>query len=131
MTIVEAYAHALHKAVLKHPEQAERYADNLQKIVEKRRHEKLLPAIVRRYQRIVSSMRSDVSTVTVASKHDLEKYRKEISEAKNALGLSPSIQEVENDSLIGGYVVQGKGKRIDGSYKRMLIALYRYMTSNV
>lgn len=124
----QAYVTALTEALMTNSD-TEMVLNNVQRVLIKKGHGRLWPAVLRGALRGIKRMnRANVPHVTVATKAD-EKITK-IQAALVAVGSSASdTYEVSVDStLIGGLVVRYRDKMYDASYKRALVDLYRKVT---
>jgi F0F1-type ATP synthase delta subunit len=98
--------------------------------LKKRDHHSLYPSILRELERNAEKMiTKETATLTLAKKDDESKFKAEIIEALALLGTSSHT--VHTDSTItGGFILEGNEKRIDESYKKKLLTLYRSLTAS-
>ena len=128
MKLEEVYARALDSSI-RGGIKAEDVLPRLVTILKRRGHIKLLPKIARNLERLLEQhTRTKTANVRVAKKTHEEKYKKEIDNARRELGLEKATT-VLDETLIGGYVVEGGSKMIDASYKTALLKLYRTFIS--
>lgn len=101
-------------------------------LLKERGHLSLLPAVVRELEKLQKIRQTgDVCVLRVANVADAERHRQEIKEDVCTLGATALPQQTQVDrTAIGGYVVLARGKRIDRTYKRSLIDLYRTLVTN-
>lgn len=98
---------------------------DLVKLLKHKGHVKLLPDILREFEKVIDSARDEATMVlTCAKKSDLAKYKNKLKEHFGHSGGSFTKEEVD-DTLIGGYVIRSGDTILDGSYKRKLLLLYR------
>lgn len=84
----------------------------------------LLPKVVLHLSRIASHVHAGERIVVAKNANT-----KDVRDAAQHFGLSKDVPLVEDDSLIGGYVLAKKGEQIDASYKRALLTIYRSIVS--
>jgi F-type H+-transporting ATPase subunit delta len=106
--------------------EALRATDKLIELLKKESRLALLPAIVREYERMVRKAEAHTRlTVSVAKASDRQRYAGVIARDAALLGNTEVEEIVEDPSLVGGYVLEANGSRIDQSYKNRLLSLYR------
>jgi F0F1-type ATP synthase delta subunit len=120
----EVYAQALWNASQKEGADAKKIVAQLAKNLESQGRVKLLPAILRSFQRISARKTKLGMTVEVAHASESAKALKEAA----AHGIHAE-HAVVNESLIKGWRASGNGKIVDTSAKRSLIELYRSITA--
>ena len=128
------YAHALLEMLPEHASHEEKLMENFVKTVQANGHAHLLPKILRSFGRIVEK-EEKASTIEVTSATAL-------SESETAsllraepyrLALSSNHRRVirkTDKGIVGGTLVRTGTMRIDASYKRMLLDLYKNMTKS-
>jgi F0F1-type ATP synthase delta subunit len=127
--LARAYAEALYRALEKLHDAKIAFL-NLQKILERRGHTRLFPAIAREFKRLTASHGSVSGVLEVARLKDQERYKDKIADASTQMGLSVDALEVrENPRLIGGYVVRKSDEQYDASFRRALMTLYRQLVA--
>ena len=91
--------------------------------LKRRGHYKLLPVILREFEKIGSVQSvTEAGTLTCASEDEVERYRKELER----YGISDTEVSVEIDeNLVGGFRYEEKNTVIDGCYRKQLLNLYR------
>lgn len=96
-----------------------------------RGHRSLFPAILRELERNAEMMvAKETATLTLAKKDDESKLKAEITKALELIGAT--AHTVRTDSTItGGFILEGNEKRIDESYKKKLLTLYRSLTASL
>ena len=127
------YAEALYRAAHAHNVVAHgTIVDRFVSILRERGYERLLPSIVREYEKIVHERStSEEVHIRVARLHDKDKYETRINEdlAKlHALGRPAHV--AVDESIIGGYSVEAHGTAIDRTYKQALVDLYSSLTNS-
>lgn len=132
-----AYAQALWKMVAEgmSPSKA---VHALRDLLDRDGREALLPRIGKAFARIAEreAHKNDI-ILTVAREHDAPRAKKEAKEALSALGLESSdlpadeagLKTRVDDSLIGGWRLEGKEHLVDASYKHQLLELYNRAVS--
>jgi F0F1-type ATP synthase delta subunit len=99
--------------------------DGLALVLQKRGHKRLYPKILRAMHTLTEKqfMRKAI-TITVAQIRDSEKFKEHITKAVTAL--EGTTYETRIDSTItGGFIAESSERRIDASYKKRLLTLYR------
>jgi F0F1-type ATP synthase delta subunit len=129
----QQYAEALYGATYGKPaDELDRLVANFVRIVDTRGHIRLFPAILREFE-IISEQRAvaDVVTLRLARRDDEVRYREHIERDVHAIGATGlPVTIVTDDTAVGGYEVQARGKRIDRTYKRSLLALYSHLITH-
>jgi F0F1-type ATP synthase delta subunit len=90
----------------------------------------LLPRIGRALERIAQqeSKKTDV-VLSVAKEGDISQAMKHVHDLIAEFGVAPrDVKTRIDDSLIGGWRLEGKEKLIDASYKRRLLDLFSRVT---
>lgn len=88
--------------------------------------EALLPRIARAFERLAQrEARKDDVVLTVAREKDLAHAKKEVKEVLSSLGIESSDLKTQvDDSLIGGWRLEGKEHLVDASYKQQLLNIF-------
>ncbi|HEU4677207.1 MAG TPA: hypothetical protein VFS75_00625 [Candidatus Paceibacterota bacterium] len=73
--------------------------------------------------------RTSRPVLSVARERDVARYEREIADAFARLGSSEKPAVEVNDNLIGGFVAEASGKRIDRSFKTKLLHAYQRLTA--
>ncbi len=92
--------------------------------------EALLPRIGRAFARIAAreSDRNDV-VLTVAREKDERAAHKAVKELLSQLGVEPKALKTQvDDTLIGGWRLEGRDQMVDASYKNKLLTLFSRAT---
>jgi F0F1-type ATP synthase delta subunit len=90
----------------------------------------LLPRVAHAFMRIAEreSRKSDY-TLTVAREHDLAHAKKEMKALTGDLGIDvDNLKTQVDDSLIGGWRLEGNERLVDASYKKGLLDIYNGVT---
>lgn len=123
----DTYATALYQALDNtehhtHDQLLKRFID----VVTSRRHERLLPAIVRAFERkIARAQQGQVAHITFAHSADANNMDGLLQKDLRELGAQDASRTTTEDpTLIGGYVITARGQRLDASYKRALLEMY-------
>ena len=125
MTTAYGYARALYELQETGTGEPSAYATKLLQLLERKGYTKLLPDILREFERITDSARDDATlTLTCARTKDLAKYRDKLKEHFGHSGKA-FTKELIDDTLIGGYVLRNGDTVVDASYKNKLLLLYR------
>jgi F0F1-type ATP synthase delta subunit len=94
-----------------------------------RGHESLLPRILESAMReLRDRFDPKLSRATVASERAVETENAAIQLALKRLGVDGAADVGIDHSLVGGFVVEYRHRRIDSSHKRALKELYRAIT---
>jgi F0F1-type ATP synthase delta subunit len=130
------YAEALYEALteknVKTEADAHKVFTRFRKVLALRGHEKLLPFVVHELEKIAVREKNNnqVLLVTADKKsqtkwsHAYDHYKKEGVVPKGA-----ALQELVDESIVGGYQIRTKDTLIDASYKKSLLELYRKITN--
>jgi len=90
----------------------------------------LMPKIARAFARIAErEHRKRAVTLSVAHEKDALKAEREVKKVLEELGASAEDIEVHvDDSLIGGWRLEGREWLLDASYKKSLLSIYNRAT---
>ena len=93
----------------------------------------LLPRIARAFGRIAErQMRKNALIISVAHEKDANKAKRQAKEMLEEAGVDPKDIEVRiDDTLIGGWHLEGRGTLIDNSFKKSLLDMYNAATSSI
>ena len=97
----------------------------LDRVLQKKGHEKLRPRILRELEHVYESGTNTQATVTVRTKDDLKRFASAIKEAGDKLGIESEAEPRIDATLVGGFTLSTGARQIDRSYKHALINLYR------
>ena len=103
----------------------------LQETLKANGREALLPRIARAFARIAEreAKRSDV-VLTVAREKDERHAHKEVKGMLKEMGIdTKDLKTQVDDTLIGGWRLEGKEQLVDASYKNQLFELYNRATA--
>lgn len=103
----------------------------LQETLKVHGREALLPRIASAFARIAEreTKRSDV-VLTVAREKDERRAHKDIKEMLTRMGVEQKDLKTQiDDTLIGGWRLEGKETLVDASYKNQLLELYNRVTA--
>lgn len=103
---------------------------SLKELLERSGRAALIPKVVRAFARLAEreSKKNDL-VLTVARDIDERHARTEAREILEALEDSKDLKTQVDDSLIGGWRLEGKGMLIDNSHKNKLLGIYHRVTS--
>lgn len=93
--------------------------------------EALLPRIARAFARIAEreARRNDV-ILTIAREKDERPAQKAVAGLLSVMGIEAKDLKTQiDDSLIGGWRLEGKEQLVDASYKSQLLALFNRVTA--
>lgn len=132
MNMEQAYAQALWKIVEggKTPHQA---VHALHEMLKRDGREALLPRIASAFERIAQrAARKDDIVLTVAREKDLAEAKRKAKEVLSSLGIDlgdlpagkAGLKTQVDDSLIGGWRLEGKEHLVDASYKQQLLNIF-------
>ncbi len=120
----EGYSEAVYTAV-QNGTDIKAALERLGEILKRHGHEALYPRILQSLKaRFAQDMLRGTATVRLAKDADEKKYTKEIGAFLESQKLSAS-EIVVDETLIGGYVFEGGGSRVDASYKKSLLNIYK------
>jgi F0F1-type ATP synthase delta subunit len=91
----------------------------------------LMPRVAHAFARIAErESRKRDYTLTVAREGDLAHAKKEVHTYTSELGIAEADLKTQvDDSLIGGWRLEGNERLVDVSYKKRLLDLYKSVTS--
>lgn len=121
----EAYAQALWVVIQKGKTPQEAVAA-LKKTLEGRGRMALLPKIANAFQRLAAKeSQKNTLTLSVARQKDFQKAVKDVENVLTELRISETdVCESVDESLIGGWRLEGKGILVDQSWKKALLSIY-------
>jgi len=93
--------------------------------------EALLPHVAKAFARLAEqeSKRNDI-VLTVAREHDTQIAHKEVKTILEKMGVDQAALKTQvDDSLIGGWRLEGNGTLVDASYKNQLLELFNRVTA--
>lgn len=87
---------------------------------------KLYPRVLRGLSEKVSRKNKTESTVLVVARDiDVERHKDEIETALSHIGGSEGYTTLIDPTVIGGFMVTGRGRRIDHTHKSTLLHVYQ------
>lgn len=87
---------------------------------------KLYPRVLRGLSEKVSRKNKTESTVLVVARDiDVQRHKDEITEALAHIGGSEGYTTLIDPTVIGGFMVTGRGRRIDHTHKSTLLHVYQ------
>lgn len=125
----KAYAQALWNAIAGGADH-QKAVHAMQQMLKAQGREALMPRIAKAFERLAAheSARSTL-TLVIADKHHEAHARKEAIETLKKLGIDTQTIETRTDeSLIGGWRLEGQEHLVDASYKKHLLAIYQAAT---
>jgi len=125
------YAHAL-LAIIASGTPVDTALAGLRTALKKKHHDKLLSPILQEALRVLSAQKSsNQAVVMVASAKQAAAMTDKIRQALSGLGASTdtSVEEVVDETLIGGFVATYNYQEHDQSYKRALKSLFESITA--
>lgn len=129
MNMEEKYAQALWRMVEDgvKPKEA---VSKLRVILAKHRRERLLPRIGRAFERIAAREASKQKvTLSIAHKKEEAKAMREAKEALREMDAEArDVEVVLDETLVGGWRLEGREHLVDASFKKHLLALYNRAT---
>ena len=129
MNLAKGYAHALYDLEREGNLDADTAVSKLVQILKAKGHIRLLPSILSEYKETLEISRDKKTVIlTCARESDFEKYRIELKEHLGHLN-SDFTEEVVDDTIIGGYILQKEDSVIDASFKKKLLLLYQGATA--
>ena len=104
---------------------------NLMRMLKARGHERLYPKILTLLLReCEKGERSGTVTLVLAQSEDAPLFKEAIERALGALN-APEYTTRIDPTITGGFIIEGGETRIDQSYKRRLLTLYRSLINHV
>jgi F0F1-type ATP synthase delta subunit len=124
-----AYAQALWQMIEDGAKPHEAVA-SLKKTLQAKGRMALLPRIGRAFERLAArKLSGSKMTLTVAREKDAKVALKEAKEVLTQLGAADfDLCEAVDDSLIGGWRLEGRGVLVDQSWKKSLLSIYNAAT---
>ena len=124
------YSQVLVNAELeKNPEEFDVFFKNFLEMLQKKSQVKILPNILAETERLVAETKKDKkSTLMVKDKSFAEKYKQQIAEFSDKFDID-NLDIIENEKIIGGYILKNKKYQIDNSYKKKLLEIYNKIIS--
>jgi len=125
MELSQKYAQALYELTKDKPkeEQESIFADFI-KVLGEKGHSKLLPGILKNFERLVSEGESSYINFIVADEKAKDIYKSELKNYKDHLKQNLKVKIWLDKNIIGGFIIRTKDLIIDKSYKTALINLY-------
>ncbi len=111
--------------ILRELPQDRKHEDHFFAILKRRGHEKLLPAILSAYERILAKESKTAKEVVVVA-HEKEGVKAK-AHAEKFGAVDPTVRV--DHTIVGGWRYMGKSTLVDHTYKRALLDLYRKMTA--
>ncbi len=103
--------------------------DNLGRVLNSYGHTRLYPKILAELsQKLKKHEGKKGAMVTLARSADESVLKQEIKEALTKLGMTEYVTKVD-PTITGGFIAEGGERRIDASYKKTLLTLYRSLIS--
>ncbi len=127
------YAEALYSALADHPKDEAKLVGNFVETLKLNGHTHFLPRIIRSIERYHARDEKERTISITSSKELSEKDTQEMLRKepfKNLLSSSHKrVERIVDASVIGGVIVRTKAVRVDASYKRALLELYKNITA--
>jgi F0F1-type ATP synthase delta subunit len=99
--------------------------EGLKRVLHKRGHERLYPKILRAMKiATVKHEKRNIITVTVARDEDIEIFKVNIDRAVASLEGKDFETHIDT-TITGGFIAESSEGRIDASYEKRLLTLYR------
>lgn len=128
MSMEQAYAAALWKLVEGGMEHR-KAVTALRETLKNQGRERLLPRIARAFQRIaVRDAKKNDLVLTVAAEKEGATAAREAAAILKEMGIEADLKTHVDDSLIGGWRLEGRGVLVDQSYKKQLLDIYNAVT---
>lgn len=126
--VAEEYTEAVHQAI-KNGTDVKQALLRLSVVLARHGHAplygRILHLLKNRFEREITLY---TGRVVVARESDAKKYKKVIDAFIAEHGLLNADTEVD-ENIIGGYVLEGSGTRIDASYKKSLLQIYKKLVA--
>ncbi len=93
----------------------------------------LLPRILRAFERLAErELRKNAATITIARESDERHAKAAVKSILVEMEIAgKDLKTQVDDTLIGGWRLEARGRLIDNSYKNQLVELYRKATGTV
>lgn len=126
----QAYAQALWQ-MIEGGEEPKKALHSLVESLKAHGRESLLPRIGRAFQRLAErEMRKSTVTISIAHEKDASGAKKEALKILEAAGADTNAVDIcVDESLIGGWRLEGAGVLVDNSFKKSLLEMYNHATS--
>ncbi|MBI2610466.1 F0F1 ATP synthase subunit delta [Candidatus Kaiserbacteria bacterium] len=127
-----AYAEALWK-MIEAGEQPKAAVAKLRAYLERHGRANLLPKIAHALMRVAARESAKRAVVLSVARHkDIENAEREARDILKELGTSAKDMEMRvDDSLIGGWRLEGRERLVDASYKKSLLEIYNKVTNSI
>jgi len=91
----------------------------------------LMPRIAHAFSRLAQAEnRAEALTLSVAHEKDANTAKKELKELLERIGADgKDVETVIDESLIGGWRLEGREQLVDASFKKSLLEMYNRATS--
>lgn len=91
--------------------------------------ERLLPRVARAFERIAlrEAKKNDL-VLTVAAEKEGAAAKRDAATLLKSMGIEADLKTQVDDTLIGGWRLEGKGVLVDQSYKKHLLDIYNAVT---
>lgn len=99
--------------------------------LKKNQHEKLLPSVLLEVLRVLEANKGElVAEVRVAKASDLQTLKSRIEATLQNLGVTrdTTVNEIVDETIVGGYVATYNFQEEDRSHKKVLKSLYESIT---
>jgi F0F1-type ATP synthase delta subunit len=97
---------------------------NFLAILKQKNQTKTLPSILLEVKKLDIQLKKDnKSILIVRDKSFADTYKEQILEFSDTFDID-DVEVVEDEKIIGGYVLKNKKQQIDNSYKKRLLDLY-------
>ncbi len=126
----KAYAEALW-GMVKSGKDPQKSVEGLRDALMERGRLALMPRIARAFGEIAErAAKQDTVTLTVAKENDVHKALKEAHAYLEKMGVEKDdVKTRVDETLIGGWRLDGRERLVDASYKNELLALYNRITN--
>ena len=101
---------------------------NLLTVLKEKGHQSIHVAILEGVYKELTAFTGTSTVLILRKSSDATSYAKAIADDFAHLGTTEKPTIKEDDTLIGGYIVEHDHKRIDKSHKSQLVTLYRNIT---
>ena len=110
---------------------ADHAADALIGVLKQKDHLALLPQIVSEYEKLVAEKeRLEDTRIRVKDTNDLVRLKESIARYEEKLGFTlDGARVVEEEAIVGGFLIEQGAREVDNSYRGRLIELYRKLTA--
>jgi len=103
--------------------EAEFSFDNFIGLLKEKKQYKMLPAIMDKYQQLLTQQSADKTVLVVKDASMVDSLQSELHQYAKEFGTEYEV--IEDKNIVGGFVLKNKTHMIDNSYRTKLITMYK------